>query len=358
MQDHKLARLLAYITGLVNQRLLLQCEYLVAENRILRSHFPARLRLSDPERSTLAEIGKRIGRKYLAEVACVAKPDTILGWYRRLIACKFDGSKSRSYPGRPRVDVAVETLIVRMAQENSGWGYDRIAGALANLGHYISDQTVGNVLKRHSIAPAPKRSQKTTWKEFISAHMAVLAGTDFFTVEVLTWRGLVTYYVLFFLHLDTRRVTLAGITRHPTGAWMTQMARNAVDETSGCLRHHRYVLHDRDAKFCAAFDDLLRCGGVHCLTLPPRSPNLNAFAERWVRSVKDECLSKLVLFGEASLHRVLNEFIAHFHSERNHQGKANTLLFPSLAPTKRALRGSVRCHERLGGLLRYYSRAA
>ena len=356
MQDNKWVRLLAYITGLVNQRLLLQCEYLAAENRILRSHLPARLRLSDPERSTLAEIGKRIGRKYLVEVACVAKPDTILGWYRRLVARKFDGSKSRSYPGRPRVDAAVEALIVRMAQENSGWGYDRIVGALANLGHCISDQTVGNVLKRHGIAPAPKRSQKTTWKEFISAHMAVLAGTDFFTVEVLTWRGLVTYYVLFFLHLETRRVTLAGITRHPTEAWMTQMARNGVDETSGCLRHHRYVLHDRDAKFCAAFDDLLRCGGVHCLTLPPRSPNLNAFAERWVRSVKDECLSKLILFGESSLHRALHEFIAHFHSERNHQGKRNLLLFPS--PARTTTPRSVRCRERLGGLLRYYSRAA
>ena len=137
---------------------------------------------------------------------------------------------------------------------------------------------------------------------------------------------------------------------------MTQMARNAVDETSGCLRHHRYVLHDRDAKFCAAFDDLLRCGGVHCLTLPPRSPNLNAFAERWVRSVKDECLSKLILFGESSLHRALHEFIAHFHSERNHQGKRNLLLFPS--PARTTTRRSVRCRERLGGLLRYYSRAA
>jgi len=114
-----------------------------------------------------------------------------------------------------------------MAQENSGWGYDRIVGALANLGHQVSDQTVGNILKRHGIAPAPKRSQKTTWKEFISAHMAVLAGTDFFTVEVLTWRGLVTYYVLFFLNLESRRVTFAGMTRHPTEAWMIQMARNA-----------------------------------------------------------------------------------------------------------------------------------
>jgi putative transposase len=358
MQNEKWARLLAYVSGLVNQRLLLQCEYLAAENRILRSHLPPRLRLSDPERSTLAEIGKRLGRTLLAEVACVAKPETILAWYRRLIARQFDGSKSRSYPGRPPLDATIEALIVRMARENSGWGYDRIVGALANLGHKVSDQTVGNILKRYGIAPAPQRKQKTTWKEFIQAHMAVLAGTDFFTVEVLTWHGLVTYYVLFFLHLETRRVTLAGITRHPTEAWMTQMARNAVDETSGCLRQQRWVLHDRDTKFCKAFDEVLRSGGTQCLTLPARSPNLNAFAERWVRSVKEECLSKLILFGEASLQRALTEFIAHFHSERNHQGKANLLLFPLVPPVPTTSPGSVRCRERIGGLLRYYARAA
>jgi len=133
----------------------------------------------------------------------VAKPDTILAWYRRLIARQFDGSPSRSYPGRPRISAEVEDLVVRLARENSGWGYDRIAGALANLGHRISDQTVGNILRRHDIAPVPERSQTTTWKEFIRRHTEVLAGTDFFTVEVLTWRGLVTYYVLFFLHLET-----------------------------------------------------------------------------------------------------------------------------------------------------------
>src|SRR5215471_5884945 len=163
MHNNKWAQLLAYVTGLVNQRLLLQCEYLAAENRILRSHLPTRLRLSDPQRSTLAEIGKRLGRSQLAEVACVAKPDTILAWYRRLIARKFDGSRSRSYPGRPRISAEVEELVVRFARENSGWGYDRIVGSLANLGHQISDQTVGNILRRNNVAPAPKRSQTTTW---------------------------------------------------------------------------------------------------------------------------------------------------------------------------------------------------
>jgi hypothetical protein len=278
MRDNKWVRVLAYVTGLVNQRLLLQNEYLVAENRILRSHLPPRLRLSDPERSTLAEIGKRLGRKDLQLVASVALPDTILAWYRRLIALKFDGSKRRSYPGRPPITPEVEALIVRMARENSGWGYDRIAGALANLRHRVSDQTVGNVLRRYGIPPAPRRSQKTTWKEFISAHMAVLTGVDFFTVEVLTWRGLSTYYVLFFLQLETRRVTLGGITRHPTAEWMLQVARNAVDEETGHLPSQRYLLHDRDTKFCPAFRNVLRSAGVQPVVLPPQSPDLKAYA--------------------------------------------------------------------------------
>jgi hypothetical protein len=169
--------------------------------------------------------------------------------------------------------------------------------------------------------------------------MAVLAGTDFFTVEVLTWRGLVTYYVLFFLHLETRRVTLAGITRHPTESWITQMARNAVDEACGGLDRCRYVLHDRGTKFCHAFDQVLASEGIRCLKLPPHSPNLNAFAERWVRSVKEECLSKLIFFGESSLRRALTEFVTHYHSERNHQGKGNSLLFP--APLTKATRSTV-----------------
>ena len=187
----------------------------------------------------------------------------------------------RTYPGRPRLSAVVEELVVRFARQNSGWGYDRIVGALANLGHHVSVQTVGNILRRHDIAPAPKRSQTTTWNEFIRRHMDVLAGTDFFTVEVLTWRGLVTYYVLFFIHLESRRVSIAGITHHPHEYWMQQIARNATLEEWGPLNRCRYVLHDRDTKFCASFRDILAAGGVQPLALPPRSPNLNAFAERW-----------------------------------------------------------------------------
>ncbi|HET6177306.1 MAG TPA: hypothetical protein VFE61_10255, partial [Candidatus Sulfotelmatobacter sp.] len=204
----------------VDQELLLRNEYLAAENRILRGQIKGRLLLSEAEKATLADIGHRLGRKALAQVAATAKPETILGWFRKLVANKFDGSSCRRRLGRPPVEEVTEALVVRMAKENPTWGYDRIVGALANLGHRLSDQTVGNILRRHGIPPAPKRKHTTSWRDFIRAHMDVLVGTDFFTVEVLTLRGLVTYYVLFFIQLESRRVCLAGMTPHPDQEWM------------------------------------------------------------------------------------------------------------------------------------------
>jgi putative transposase len=257
---------------------------------------------------------------------------------------------------RPRLKREVEQLIVRMASENRDWGYDRIAGALANLGYVISDQTVGNVLQRHAVPPAPERSRTTTWPVFIRTHLALLAGTDFFTAEVLTLRGLVTYYVLFFIHLESRRVDIAGITIHPDEPWMRQMARNATMEGCGLLRDCRYLLHDRDTKYTRSFRAIIASGQVEPLALPARSPNLNAYAERWVRSVKEECLSKVILFGECSLRRALSEYVEHYHAERNHQGKGNVLLFPDDTETRREQ--SVQCRERLGGFLRYYHQEA
>jgi Homeodomain-like domain len=349
-------RILAYITGTVDQELLLRNEYLVAENRILREQVNGRLLLSDSEKKTLAEIGYQLGRKALEDVANAAKPDTILGWYRKLVARKFDGAKARRKVGRPQVDDDVEQLIVCMARENPSWGYDRIAGALANLGHRVSDQTIGNVLRRHGIPPALQRKRTTTWAAFIRAHLAVLAGTDFFSVEVFTLRGLVTYYVLFFIHLETRRVNIAGITIHPDERWMQQIARNVTMEEWGVLQNCRYLLHDRDTKYTRSFRAIIDSGHVTTLAIPARSPNLNAHAERWVKSVKEECLSKLILFGERSLRRALSEYVLHFHSERNHQGKGNVLLFPHAIKNRRE--HPVQCRERLGGRLRYYYREA
>src|SRR5215813_7423447 len=191
--------LLAYITGTVDQELLVRNAYLVTENRMLRDQLKGRLRLSDGERKALAAIGQKLGKQALAEVATIVKPATILAWHRKLVAQKCDGSKQRKAPGRPRIAPELEALIVRMAQENRSWGYDRIVGALANLGLTVSDQTVGNVLKRHGIAPAPERKTTTAWKELIRTHLDVLVATDFFTAEVWTLGGLVTYYILFFI---------------------------------------------------------------------------------------------------------------------------------------------------------------
>jgi transposase InsO family protein len=254
----------------------------------------------------------------------------------------------------PKVDPELEALVVRMAQENRSWGYDRIVGALANLGHTISDQTVGNILKRHGIALAPERKTTTTWKEFIRTHMDVLVATDFFTVEVWTLGGLVTYYVLFFLRLGTREVQVAGVTPHPNAAWMVQVARHVTMEEWGFLSPGQYLIHDRDGKYCPAFQQIIDAAGVTRVPLPPRSPNLNAYAERWVRSVKEECLARLILCGEASLRHALTQYVEHFHHERNHQGKGNVLLFPVISQDPERA-GPMQCRERLGGLLKYYA---
>jgi transposase InsO family protein len=350
---------LAYITGSVDQELLVRNEYLVTENRILRQQIPGRIRLSDGERKTLAAIGKKLGRQALADVATIVKPETILAWHRMLVAKKFDGSPQRQTPGRSPIDAELEALVVRLDQENRSWGYDRIVGALKHLGYVISDQTVGNILKRHGIPPAPTRKKTTTWQEFIRTHMDVLVATDFFTTEVWTAAGLVTYYVLFFIHLASRKIHVAGVTPHPDQCWMTQIARNVTAADWGFLGPGQYLIHDRDGKFCPAFQQLIDAAGVTCVPLPARSPNLNVYAERWVRSVKEEGLSQLILFGERSLRYALTEYVRHFHQDRPHQGKGNVVLVPTARSAPVTTRGNpIRCRERLGGLLKYYDRAA
>jgi transposase InsO family protein len=181
--------------------------------------------------------------------------------------------------------------------------------------------------------------------------------TTFFTAEVWTLGGLVTYYILFFIHSGSRRVHIPGITPHPHEAWMVQIARNVTMEAWGFLSPGQYLIHDRDGKFCPAFQQTIDAAGVKRVPLPARSPNLNAHAERWVRSVKDECLSRLILFGEASLRHALYQYVDHYHHERTHQGKDNVLLFPSSSQDG-AHHGPIRCRERLGGLLKYYDREA
>lgn len=351
-------RLLTYITGSVDQELLLRNEYLVTENCVLKNQIKGRLRLTDPERTSLAEIGKRLGRRALEDVAQIVRPETILGWHRKLIARKFDGSRNRSSASHGSPHKPIEELVIQFAKENRAWGYRRIVGALSNLGQEVSHQTVANILKRHGLSPAPEREKKTTWRDFIRSHTEVLAAADFFTTEVWTAGGLMTYYVLTFMRVASRKVCIAGLTTCPDSGWMRQMARNITQADTGFLSGCRYLLHDRDTKFCAAFDDVLASVGIEATQLPPRSPNLNAHCERWIRSVKTEVLSKLILFGEGSLRHCLGNYVSHYHAERNHQGKGNVILFPAQADRIGESSGEIRTRERLGGLLRFYHRKA
>ncbi len=289
------------LAGWLNRQQEDRIAYLREENLVLREQLGGRpLRLSDVQRRRLAVRGKKLGRRALAEVAGIVTPDTILRWYRGLIAKKYDGS-ARRRQGRPMTPQDVAELVVRMARENPKWGYTRIRGALGNLGHEIARNTVKRILEEHGIEPAPERSRRTPWKTFQRAHWEGMTATDLFTVEVLTLRGLERFFVLFVIELKTRRVEIAGIHPQPYGDWMEQMARNLTDAIDGFLRSARYLIHDRDPLFTRAFCEILRSSGVQPIRLPPRSPNLNAYAERFVRSIKEECLNRVVVLGESLL---------------------------------------------------------
>ena len=350
--------LVVILAGWFNRRQQALLDFQATEIQILKEKLGnKRIVLNDDQRRRLAAKGKALGRKLLQQVATIVTPDTILRWHRELIAQKWDHSDRRGkLPGRPPTDPAIVELVLRLARENPTWGYDRIQGALANLDHDISDQTVGNILKAHGIQPTPERQRRTTWKTFLKAHWDELASIDFTTIEVWTCRGLVTYYLLFVMDIATRRVHFAGCTVNPDGPWMQQMARNLTDCEDGFLNGKRYLLMDRDTKFTAAFRQTLEDAGTACVLLPPRSPNCNAHIERFMRSIKSEALERRIFFSEASLYRAAKSFVEHYHVERNHQGLDNRLIVPGEEVGRSE--GAVVCRQRLGGMLRYYYRNA
>ena len=313
------------------------------------------MKFNDDQRCRLAAKAKGLSRKILTEVATIVTPETLLAWHRKLIAQKYDGTASRR-PGRPRTTGEVETLVVRMANENRDWGYRRIKGALTNLGHDLAASTIAEILKRHGIETAPERRRKTTWKEFLAQHWDLILAADFFTVEVWTKRGLQRFMVLFLIELSTRKVDIAGIGTNANGVWMSQIGRNVTDAVDGILKGKRYLIHDRDPLFTAEFLNLLGDVGVKSVKLPPRSPNLNAHAERFVRTIKESCLERMILFGEESLRIAIQNFVQHYHTERNHQGLANSLICPESTHLENS--GGVQKRQRLGGILNYYHRKA
>ena len=346
--------LLFLLVGWVSRQQEEAIEYLKAENKALLEQLGGkRLRFTDAQRRRLARKAKPLGRARLREISPIVTPDTLLRWYRELVAQKYDGSARRG-PGRPRIASEIQKLIVGMASDNPRWGYTRIQGALSNLGYTVGRNTIKRVLAENGIDPAGRRP--TSWKTFLKAHWGAIAATDFFTIEGITWKGLVRYFVLFVIDLKTRRIEIAGIVTAPDGAWMRQIARNWTDSEDGFLLRSRYLIHDRDPLFTKGFREILAGSGVRSVRLPSRSPNLNAYAERFVRSIKSECLAQVIPIGEAHLRRSVREYVEHYHGERNHQGIGNRLIDSSVEESRTT--GAIECCERLGGLLRYYRRAA
>ena len=343
--------LLFTVSGWVNRHQQDIIAYLVEENRVLKEQLKGRkLRLSDEQRRRLASKAKRLGRQSLNRVATIVTPDTLMRWHRRLIALKWTYEAKRV--GRPGLMKTIAGLIVRMAQENSSWGYCRIQGELKGLGHRVAVSTIAKVLKENGIQPAPDRP--TSWRTFLQAHWGEVVGADFFTTEVWTPQGLTTYYLLFFIDLKTRRVHFAGATPNPDEPFMAQVARNLTDAVDGFLADQRFLICDRDAKFTARFRRMLEDAGVQVIRTPRQAPNCNAYAERFVLSIKSECLRRMIFFGESSLRRAVLAYLHHYHTERAHQGIGNKVIHHR----DQAVEGEICCRERLGGLLKHYYRAA
>jgi putative transposase len=346
-----LQMVLIVLTGWLDCRERQAIAYLIEENRLLRSQLGGRrLRLTDDDRRRLAARAYRVGRAALREIATIATPDTLLRWHRQLIARKW------TYATRARrrgVMSEIRQLVVRMASENPTWGYTRIQGALENVGHRVGRSTIRRILKAAGLPPVPQRP--TSWQTFLKAHWGAIAGADFFTTEVWTWRGLVTYYTVFVIDLASRRVQILGSTPHPEALFMEQIVRTLTMAEDGPAQALQILICDRDRKWSGDVRRQLWDAGTRVVFTPERAPNANAYAERFVRSIKEECLDRLIPIGERHFRRAVAEYVEHYHRERNHQGLDNRLISGAhvIQMTHR-----VRRRPRLGGLLNFYDRAA
>jgi putative transposase len=333
--------LLLAVIGWLDRREREAMAYLIEENRLLRRQIGVRrLRLTNDDRRRLAVRAYRLGREAVRDVATIVTPDTLLRWHRQLVARKWTYANRRA--SRRSALAEIRQLVVRMAKENSTWGYTRIQGALKNLGHQVGRSTVARILKAHGLPPAPARP--TSWHTFLRAHWGEIAGADFFTTEVWTWRGLVTFYTVFVIDLATRRVQVLGTTPYPDEAFMRQVVRTlSIADGDAC----RVLICDRDAKWSVAVRERLEEAGIRVVRTPYEAPNANAYAERFVRSMKEECLDRIIPIGEGHFRRAMSEFVAHYHRERNHQGLENALI----EAAQESGAGRVHRQSRLGGLL-------
>src|ERR1035438_6851169 len=347
----------------LNARMARKMEYLQEEVRGIKEVLVAatgktRIELNAEQRRRLALKGKELTAEERRACCQIVRPETILPWFRQLAAQKYDSSKDRK-AGRPGKTADIRELVLELARGNPGWGYTRIRDALRGLQVEIGRTTVANILAEAGIEPAPERNRKRTWKQFLTSHWETLYACDFFSVEVLGVFGTVRHMVFFVMEVKSGAVQIAGVRIAPDGDWMTQIARNLLDPVDGFLRHATHLVHDRDPVFTEAWTALLKTGDVKCVPIPAQSPNCNPHAERFVKTVRTECLDHFVIFGERHLRHLINEFMGHYLTERHHQGIGSQIIRPMASPgNDNAPLGAIRCRSRLGGALNYYCRTA
>ena len=349
---------LATVQRRFNQAKDLEILVLRHQLRVLQRRLPHPSRPSRWEKLTLAILAIKLRdlapglRTPWCQSILLFKPDTILRWHRQLVRQKWI-FRQRTTPGRPSIAGEIEDLIVQLARENPRWGYSRVHGELCKLGYTVGRSTIRDILKHHRIHPAPHRGrQSVSWRAFLSHYRHQILACDFFTVETLFMR---TVYVLFFIELGRRRIHLAGCTRHPNLAWVTQQARQLSWHIQDSTLPVRFLIHDRNTRFCRTFDTVFRSKGVSIINTPYHAPNANAVAERWIRSIREECLDHLVILHEHHLHSVLVEYRHHFNHRRPHQGLNQQCPVPVLQHS-----GKSRVHRRdvLGGIIHDYYRDA
>jgi putative transposase len=321
------------------------------ELAVLRRQHP-RPRLQPKDRALLAALSRHLPRARWSEF--LVKPETLLGWHRRMVRRRWTYASAPR--GRPPVPDQVQQLIVRLARDNPRWGYQRIRGELQRLGCRISASSISRVLRAHGIDPAP-RPASTTWRSFLRRQAAGILACDFFTIDTVFLQRL---YVLFVIEVRSRRVRLAGVTAHPTGAWVVQQARNVVAALGDEAAAFSFLIRDRDAKFTRAFDDVWRSTDVQVICTPVRAPNANAVAERWVGTVRRECLDHLLIVGRQQLVRVLRGYVQHYNQHRPHRSLGLGTPIPSVRghPTGATALHQLRRREILGGLIHEYEWAA